>query len=54
MGSSGPRSKLILLDDTVYKGWMSFQFTFVYKGVLVIMQGGTEVSKRYHWIELID
>ena len=37
MGPNGPRSKLILLDDTIYEGWMSFKFTFVHKGILVIM-----------------
>ena len=36
MGPNGPRSKLIFLDDMIYKGWMGFQFTFVHMGVLVI------------------
>ena len=37
IGPSGPRSKLIFLDDTLCEGWMVFYFTFMYKGVLVIM-----------------
>ena len=39
MGPSGPRSKLIYHDDTVYEGWIGSRFTLVHKGVLVIMQG---------------
>ena len=54
MGLSGPHSELIFFDDTVYEGWMSFQFTFVHKGVLVITQCYTRISEWYVWIELID
>ena len=35
-GSNGPCFELIFLDDTVYESWMSFQFTFMHKVVLVI------------------
>ena len=31
MGPSDPCFELIILDDTVYKDLMSFQFTFVHK-----------------------
>ena len=37
MGLSGPHSKLIYNIDMVYKGWIDSRFTFVHKGVLVIM-----------------
>ena len=54
MDSYGSHSELIFLDDTIYEGWMDFQFTFVYKGVLVIMEGCTGISEWYIWIQLID
>ena len=41
MGLSDPRSKLIYLVDTDYEGQIGSKFTFVHKGVLVIMQGCT-------------
>ena len=28
-----------ILDRMVYEGWIDFRFTFVHKGVLVIMEG---------------
>ena len=37
MGPNGPRSKLIYLVGTNYEGQISSRFTFVHKGVLVIM-----------------
>ena len=37
MGPSGPRSKFIYHDDTVYEGWIGSWFILVHKGVLVIM-----------------
>ena len=37
MGPSGPRSKLIYHVDTSYKGRIGSKFTFVHKGILVIM-----------------
>ena len=37
MGPSGPRSKLIYLVGMGYEGWIDFRFTFVHKGILVIM-----------------
>ena len=36
MGLNGPHSELIFLDDTIYEGWMGYQFTFIYKDVLII------------------
>ena len=39
MGPNGPCSKLIYYDDTVYEGYITSRFTFVYKGVLIITQG---------------
>ena len=44
---NGPCYKLIYLVGTNYEGWIGFRFTFVRKGVLVIMQGCL-------WIGLID
>ena len=54
MGLNGPCFELIFLDDTVYEGWMGFQFTFVHKGVLVITQDCTKISEWYLQIGLID
>ena len=45
MGSNGPHSELIYLVSTSYKGRIGSRLTFVYKGVLVIMQGCTELSE---------
>ena len=38
MGTSGPHSKLIYLVGIGYEGQIGFRFTFVYKGVLVIVR----------------
>ena len=38
MGPNGPRSKLIYLVGIDYEGKIGFRFTFVYKGVLVIVR----------------
>ena len=46
MGPNGPHSKLIYLVGMDYKGRISFRFTFVHKGVLVITQGYIGVSKQ--------
>ena len=46
MGPSGHRSELIYLVGMDYKGQIGFRFTFVHKGVLVIMQGYTRVSEQ--------
>ena len=35
MGPSGPHSKLIFLDGTVYEGWMRFLVHFCAKGYFV-------------------
>ena len=54
MGHNGPYFELIYHDDMVYESWINYQFTFVHKDVLVIMQGCTENSEQVLWIELID
>ena len=54
MGSSGPRSKLIYHDRTVYKGWITSWFTLMHKGVLVIMKYCIRDSEQGIWIGLID
>ena len=45
MGPSGPRFELIYLIGMSYKGQIGSRFTFVYKGVLVIIQDCTGVSE---------
>ena len=45
MGSSGPYFELIYLVGMSYEGQISSRFTFVPKGVLVIMQDCTRVSE---------
>ena len=37
MGPIGPHSELIYLVGMGYEGWIDYTFTFVHKGVLVIM-----------------
>ena len=37
MGLDGPRSELIFLVSTGYKGHIGSKFTFVHKGILVII-----------------
>ena len=37
IGSSGPRSKLIYHDDTIYEGWIGSTCTLMHKGILVIV-----------------
>ena len=54
MGPSGPYSKLIYLVGMGYEGRIGFRFTFVHKGILVIMQGYIGVSEQGLWIRLID
>ena len=54
MGPNGPYFELIFLDDTVYEGWMGYQFTSMHKDVLVIRQGCTRISEWYVWTKLID
>ena len=46
MGPNGPRSKLIDIIDMDYEGQIGSRFTFVHKGILVIMQGCTKVSEQ--------
>ena len=54
MGLNGPYSKLIYHDDMVYEGYINSKFTFVHKGILVIMQGCTRDSEQGLYIGLID
>ena len=54
MGLSHLRSKLIYLVGMDYEGYIDFRFTFVHKGILVIMKGCIEVSEQGLQIELID
>ena len=54
MGPNGPRSKLIYLVGTDYESRIGSKFTFVHKGILIIMQGCTRVSEQGLWIGLID
>ena len=46
MGHSGPRSELIYLVGMDYEDQIDFRFTFVQKGVLVIMQDCIGVSEQ--------
>ena len=45
MGPSSPRFELIYLVGMGYEDQIGFMFTFVQKGVLVIMQGYIRVSE---------
>ena len=54
MCPNGPRSKLIYLVGMGYEGQIGSRFTFVHKGVLVIMQDCIGVSEQGIWIGLID
>ena len=54
IGSSGPRFELIYLVGIDYEGRIDSRFTFVYKGILVIMQGCIGVSEQGLRIGLID
>ena len=46
MGPSGLRSELIYLVGTDYEGEISFRFTFVHKGLLVIIQGCIGINEQ--------
>ena len=54
MGPNDPYSELICLVDMDYEGRIGSKFTFMHKGVLVIMQGCTRISEQGLWIRLID
>ena len=54
MGPSGPHSELIYFVGMDYEGRIGSKFTYVYKGVLVTMQGCTRVSEQGLWIGLVD
>ena len=41
MGPNGSRFKLIYHVGMGYEGWIDYRFTFVHKGVLIIMQDCT-------------
>ena len=47
MGFNGPLHKLKYFFDMGYEGWIGYRFTFVHKGILVIMQGCTRISQWY-------
>ena len=46
--------ELIYFVGTDYEGQIGSRFTFVYKGILVIIKDYIEVSEQGLWIELID
>ena len=46
MGPNGPLSKLIYLVSIGYGGWIDSKFTFMYKGILIIMQDYTKESEQ--------
>ena len=46
MSPNGPRSEFIYLVGTSYEGRIDSTFTFVHKGVLIIMQGCTRLSEQ--------
>ena len=46
MGLNSLHYELIYLVGMNHEGWICSRFTFVYKGVLVIMQGCTGVSEQ--------
>ena len=54
MGPSGPCFELIYLVGMDFKGWIGSKFTYVHKGILVIMQGCTTVSEQGLYIGLND
>ena len=54
IGPSGLHSELIYLVGTNYEGEIDSRFTFVHKGVLVIMQGCIRVSEQGLSIGLTD
>ena len=54
IGPNGPHFELIYLVGMDYEGRIDSRFTFVHKGVLVIMQDCTRVSEQGLWIGLID
>ena len=54
MGLSGHRFELIYVVGMGYEGRKNSRFIFVYKGILVIIQGCTRVSEQGLSIDLID
>ena len=59
MGPNGPCSKLIYLVGMGYEGRIGSMFTFVHKGILVIMQGCIGVCEQLinyapFWVRLSD
>ena len=54
MGPSGSHLELIYLVGMDCDDRIGSRFTFVHKGVLVFMRGGTKVSEQSLWIGLID
>ena len=54
MGPSSPYFKLIYLVGMNYEVWIDSKFTFVHKGVMVIMQGCIwvpTVPTLSHWVK---
>ena len=54
MGPNGPHSELIYVVGMDHEGQIGYRFTFIPKGILVIMQGCTRVSEQGLRIGLID
>ena len=54
MDPKGLRFELIYLIGMGYEGRIGSTYTFVHKGILVIMQGCIGVSEQSLWIGLID
>ena len=46
MSPNGPYSKLVYLFGMGYKGRIDSKFTFMHKGVLIIMQGCIGLSEQ--------
>ena len=46
--------ELIYLDSTFCERWISSWFTYVHKGILVIIQGCTRINGQHLWTRLID
>ena len=54
IGPNGLHFELLYLVGTNYEGEIDSRFTFVHKGVLVIMQGCIRVSEQGIWIGQIN
>ena len=54
MDLNSPRFELIYFVGMGYEGHIDCTFTFVYKTILVIMQGCIGANEQSLWIGLID